>query len=934
MSISRRKLYFINTLVALAIMTGVTVLFARSNGITGQTEDGCGGGSCHGGSANTATKISVSSETGSFTVDPNSTTTFTVTVENSNQNAAGLNFGVKSSSSGGSNVGTLAAGTGTKIQSGEVVHDGEQTLNGGKFDFTFDWTAPSSPGVYYIRGSANAVNDNGSNSGDTWNVFDAIELTVAGLTVSAPNGGENWCLESTNNITWTSTGVDNINIQLSTDNGSSWNTTIASNIDASTGSYNWTIPPAFETGDQMKIRIVDASNSNRTDATDGSFSISGGVSIVEQPQSQSVCTGTTATLTVVTSTVAGNQYQWLKGGNPINGATNPSYEITSVSDTDAGDYTCVVTGPCNNEVTSDVATLSVTISPGFTQQPSNKSACPGESVTFSAGVVGDDNAYQWQKDGNNISGANSNILTIDNVESGDEGEYRLVITSETCGLSVNSQTVNLTVNDNPAITQDISNAQLCAGETLTLEIQVVGSVSGYEWYKDNVKLEGQNTRTLTIENTTSDDTGIYRAEAIGTCGTNAVSEDANVIVRGLPEITVQPTPIEAIEGSDASLSVSAEFPGGIATSLTYQWFKDSSPVNGATEATLEFTGLTMDDAGMYYVEITNTCDATTTSETVEVEVIENTSGPAITVNQSSLELGESNVGSSVENTFTAVITNTGDSELTINSFDIAGTDAGAFEILSPSTPHSVEVDGTVDLQVRFTPTKVGSHVANIAFTSDAINNPNVFLSGTGTEAGGVTVSQSTVEFEDVTVGNSSDFTLTLTNNSSESKSVTAVNFSDAAFLLSTPQLPATIEGNSTLELIMTFAPQSQGEFSGTATIQIDGEDDISVSLSGSAVMTSVYGEIAEVESITTYPNPTSEEFSIAIDFADAVSYSLIITDLNGNSVKQYSGNSVSGRETIKWDGTDNSGNRVPSGRYFGLLKVNNKIKVINLMVGK
>jgi len=87
--------------------------------------------------------------------------------------------------------------------------------------------------------------------------------------VASPNGGEVWDLGTNHNITWTSTGVTNVMIELSINNGASWTTVIAST--PSTGSYSWLVPPPAST--QCLIRISDAGNPATNDVSDNVFTI-------------------------------------------------------------------------------------------------------------------------------------------------------------------------------------------------------------------------------------------------------------------------------------------------------------------------------------------------------------------------------------------------------------------------------------------------------------------------------------------------------------------------------------------------------------------------------------------------------------------------------------------------------------------------------------
>ncbi len=91
------------------------------------------------------------------------------------------------------------------------------------------------------------------------------------LKVLSPNGGEIWQTASSHNITWQSTGVNNVNVELTTNGGGSWQQ-IANNVPAAGGSYNWIIGP-YPYSTQCKVRVSDASNPQNNDVSDGFFTI-------------------------------------------------------------------------------------------------------------------------------------------------------------------------------------------------------------------------------------------------------------------------------------------------------------------------------------------------------------------------------------------------------------------------------------------------------------------------------------------------------------------------------------------------------------------------------------------------------------------------------------------------------------------------------------
>lgn len=91
------------------------------------------------------------------------------------------------------------------------------------------------------------------------------------LSLTSPNGGENWTAESSHNITWNGYGITAIDIAYSTNNGSDW-ITVTTNQMANTGSYSWTVPNTPSS--QCKVKISAAGNSTIRSFSTGTFTIS------------------------------------------------------------------------------------------------------------------------------------------------------------------------------------------------------------------------------------------------------------------------------------------------------------------------------------------------------------------------------------------------------------------------------------------------------------------------------------------------------------------------------------------------------------------------------------------------------------------------------------------------------------------------------------
>ena len=104
-----------------------------------------------------------------------------------------------------------------------------------------------------------------------------ISLTTPSISVTSPNGTENWYLSSTHNITWTSQNVNNVDIALY--NSGSPVISIATNYTASLGSISWPIPGGLAPSPNYKIRVSISNATSTYDESDANFTISQAPSI-------------------------------------------------------------------------------------------------------------------------------------------------------------------------------------------------------------------------------------------------------------------------------------------------------------------------------------------------------------------------------------------------------------------------------------------------------------------------------------------------------------------------------------------------------------------------------------------------------------------------------------------------------------------------------
>ncbi len=214
--------------------------------------------------------------------------------------------------------------------------------------------------------------------------------------------------------------------------------------------------------------------------------------IVTQPASRTNNAGTTATFSVVASSLSPLSYQWREDGTNllnagrISGATNSTLTITSVSDSDAGVYSVIVTNLAGG-ATSSNATLTVIDPPSITVQPIGQRVRLGGSAPFSVSVSGTvPFGYHWRFNGGSILNATNAAYVIEAVGATNTGNYSVVVTNS--AGSVTSSNAFLTVIVPPTLA-----LQLWAGYPL-LDLNGMLSSSFVVQYSTN--LAGTNWMNL------------------------------------------------------------------------------------------------------------------------------------------------------------------------------------------------------------------------------------------------------------------------------------------------------------------------------------------------------------------------------------------------------------------------------------------------------
>jgi len=189
------------------------------------------------------------------------------------------------------------------------------------------------------------------------------------------------------------------------------------------------------------------------------------------------------------------------------------------------------------------------------------------------------------------------------------------------------------------------------------------------------------------------------------------------------------------------------------------------------------------------------------------------SSRSIVPSTSSVSFGNVQVGSKQAQYET--LTNSGHGTATISQ--VTATGAG-FSVNGLSLPMNLNSGQSVTFTVVFAPKTGGGANGGISVVSNASSSSlTIALSGNGTSAGQLTCGTNTLNFGNVTVGNSKTLTNTLTATGS-SVTISSATTTDAEFTLGGFSLPKTIAAGQTVSFTLTFAPRASGAASGSISL--------------------------------------------------------------------------------------------------------------------
>lgn len=331
-------------------------------------------------------------------------------------------------------------------------------------------------------------------------------------------------------------------------------------------------------------------------------------SIVAQPTSLSVVTGSEALFAAVARGTEALSYQWRRDGVPIPGASGVMLELAAVSAADVGDYSLEVSNTAGRITTATArltvnAAVATVIAPSIVTHPAAVAVTEGNVATFAVGVTGSGPiTFQWRKNGTDIAGATAAAVTLPAVAMADAGNYSVrvangagSVTSQAATLAVVAATGTTPTAQAPGIVTQPGSLVAAPGMAAMFGVGVQGSgPMSFVWLRDGAPVPGQTAAVFALASVSGADAGSYQVLISNSAGT-VTSAPSQLTLLGAPAITGQPAAATAAAGATATFSV-----GASGDNLRHLWLRNGIAIADATASNYTTPALTLADGGAVY----------------------------------------------------------------------------------------------------------------------------------------------------------------------------------------------------------------------------------------------------------------------------------------------------------------------------------------------
>ena len=362
-----------------------------------------------------------------------------------------------------------------------------------------------------------------------------------------------------------------------------------------------------------------------------------------------ICNSGTAVFAVIANNASGLLWQFNDGTSwkPLTddavyaGSNTNQLTITASNNSLNGFlYRCVASNNCGTiNSTPDTLTILTATPPAISISASATSICPGTTINFTAIPVNGGSApqYQWLKNGIN-TGTNSSTYS-DNSSINNDQLSCMLTSNSTCVTTTQAVSNNIIIQVNPVLQQTISiqptSVDICKGSIVNFTSLVTNAGSGpsYQWLKNGIPV-GTNSALYADAVLKNGDliscslTSSYSCPLVPAAASNVVT----VIVHSLttPSVTINTPSTQICPGNLATFNAIATN----ATTVQYQWIKNSAPVGTDANSFLD-NGVKQGDAYTCKITATGIClsSTTATSNTIQMKLF---NAPVVTLDRSQL----------------------------------------------------------------------------------------------------------------------------------------------------------------------------------------------------------------------------------------------------------------------------------------------------------
>ncbi|XP_043973111.1 carcinoembryonic antigen-related cell adhesion molecule 5-like [Gambusia affinis] len=272
---------------------------------------------------------------------------------------------------------------------------------------------------------------------------------------------------------------------------------------------------------------------------------------------------------------------------------NSNLTIVNVTRNDQGSYTCHVSNPVSSDI-SDLVKISVSYGPDNVQievYPSQEHHEIGSGINLTCSADSSPSAeYQWFLNGDKLTSSGP-LLRLTNIQMSQSGNYSCQAFNSKTLTYQTSQPSPISVHErvsNVKVTQDLTHLIEFNG-SVSFSCSSSGSSLSFLWMNsssevsvsDRVQITDAGSK-LTIINVTRYDEGSYSCN-VSNPVSSAKSDPVNVSVSYGPEkVNLEPTSQKYLEGSNISLSCSADS----RPNATFEWFFNGNLSGSGSELRL------------------------------------------------------------------------------------------------------------------------------------------------------------------------------------------------------------------------------------------------------------------------------------------------------------------------------------------------------------